>query len=69
MSKLINKILLIMSTILILFVVSFSAVFGYLFFQHSQNIESSRLESTALSLADILSKSTGKNAYIKIQFL
>ena len=52
MSKLINKILLIMSTILILFVVSFSAVFGYLFFQHSQNIESSRLESTALSLAD-----------------
>lgn len=61
MSKLINKILLIMSTILILFVVSFSAVFGYLFFQHSQNIESSRLESTALSLADILSKSTGNN--------
>ena len=66
MSKLINKILLIMSTILILFVVSFSAVFGYLFFQHSQNIESSRLESTALSLADILSKSTGNNPLTNI---
>lgn len=59
MSKLINKILLIMSTILILFVVLFSITFGYLFLQHSQNIENSRLESTALSIADILSKSTG----------
>lgn len=66
MSKLINKILLIMSTILILFVISFSAVFGYLFLQHSQNLESSRLESTALSLADILSKSTGNNPLTNI---
>lgn len=59
MSKLINKILLIMSTILLLFVTLFSLTFGYLFLQHSQNIENSRLESTALSIADILSKSTG----------
>ena len=56
-----------MSTILI-FIRCFRLVqyFGYLFFQHSQNIESSRLESTALSLADILSKSTGNNPLTNI---
>lgn len=66
MSKLINKILLIMSIILISFIVLFSTVFGYLFLLHSQNLEKTRLDTTALSLADILSKSTGNNPVTNI---
>ena len=58
MSKFIHKILAIMSTLLILFVVLFSIIFSYLFIQHSQNVEKSRLESTALSLADSFGKTS-----------
>lgn len=64
MSKLIHKILLIMASLLLLFVVLFSLTFGYLFFQHSKNVETSRLESIALSLSDVISKSTGNSNLI-----
>lgn len=61
MSKLIHKILLIMASILLSFIILFSLFFGYLFFQHSQNVEISRLESIALSLSDTLGKATRNN--------
>lgn len=61
MSKLIYKILLIMTSILLSFIILFSFFFGYLFFQHSQNVEISHLESIALSLSDTLGKATRNN--------
>lgn len=61
MSKLIHKILLIMASILLSFIILFSLFFGYLFFHHSQNVEISRFESIALSLSDTLGKATQNN--------
>lgn len=61
MLKLINKILLLMSLFLIIFVVLFTFCFGFLFMKHSRNVESVRLETTALSLADTIGKMTASN--------
>lgn len=61
MSKLINKILLLMSFFLIIFILAFNLCFGFLFMNHSQKVEEIRLESTALSLADTIGKVTGSN--------
>lgn len=62
--KLINKLMLILTTILLFFIISFSICFGFIFLQHANDVENSRLETTALSFADILSKNTDDNTPI-----
>lgn len=60
--KLINKLIILLSSILFLFVLLFSLCFSFLFVQHSYKIENNRLDTKALSLADAISKITPDNA-------
>ncbi len=64
--KLINKLMLILFSIVLFFIISFTACFGILFLQHADKVENNRLETKALSLADILSKATPDNTVATI---
>ena len=65
-SKLINKLIVLLSSIILLFVVLFSLCFGFLFVQHAKNVENTRLETKALTLADTFSKSTPDGSLIAL---
>ena len=64
--KLINKLMLILTSILLFFVIIFSICFGFIFLKHANDVENSRLETTALSFADVLSKTTADNVPITL---
>lgn len=64
--KLTNKIVMILSTIILFFIITFSVCFGLIFVHHANTVEQSRLESRALSLADAIGKATPDNAVTTI---
>lgn len=66
--KLINKLMLILTAILLFFTITFSICFGFIFIKHAGDVESSRLETTALSFADVLSKTTDDNIPITVTY-
>lgn len=64
--KLTNKIVMILSTIILFFIITFSLCFSLIFIHHANTVEQSRLESRALSLADAIGKATPDNAVTTI---
>ena len=66
--KLINKLMLILTAIVLFFTISFCIFFGFIFLRHANDVENSRLETAALSFADVLSKTTDDNIPITINY-
>lgn len=58
MFKLTSKLTLILFSLFIFFTISFTACFALLFLQYADNVENSRMETRAMTLADSLSKTT-----------
>ena len=66
--KLINKLMLILTAIVLFFTVSFCSLFGFIFLRHANDVENSRLETAALSFADVLSKTTNDSIPITVSY-